>query len=431
MGRRAYYLIAEHDRDSARLVNADGRELTAPEVIALMGGAEAEYYEIILAPSAAECRLIEARNPEDPQRAIQEAGLRMLQAQSGGRKHVLAIHEQEGRFHFHFVIAGRMPERTLGLHGHLQKRWNQEVLGDEPRIRDWEAHRRFRELRGQLQVLIEEQRVLKQQRREAVQGAEPGYKREVARPFDERAMALLEARYTLELSAIHARYEARGSLGSPRHQAEVEQAEHRHTAARRSLDRRMQGRPIPDRSLGRGVPERTLSHGAKRLATNAAEQALGCNQMPEPMRKGTHISLALAAGAVESAIRGQLGASSLGTLSPTRIRGLQSAQILTHALPENESAQALGALARTALKVAQDLATSPPKIVLTLVQGGADLLLAATRKMGQPLPEPLRRAFEAAGAVPVVGVGAKVLQKAVEMASPITPGTSRAPEVDR
>jgi len=431
MGRRAYYLIAEHDRDSARLVNADGRELTAQEAIALIGGAEAEYHEIILAPSPAECGLVKARNPEDPQRAIQEVGLRMIQAQSGGRKHVLAIHEQDGRFHFHFVIAGQMPERTLGLHGHLQKHWNQEVLGDEPRIRDWEAHRRFRELRGQLQALIEEQRDLKQQRRGAVQGAEPGFKREVGRPFDEKALALLEARYTLELATIHARYEARGSLGSPRHQAEVEQAEHRHTAARGSLDRRMQGRPIPNRSEGRGVPEQALSYGARRLGTNAAEQALGSNQMPEPMRKGTHISLALAAGAVESAIRGQLGASSLGTLSPTRIRGLQSAQILTHALPENESAQALGALARTALKAAQDLATNPPKIVLTLVQGGADLLLAATRKMGQPLPEPLRRAFEAAGAVPVVGVGAKVLQKAVEMASPITPGTSSGPEVDR
>jgi len=434
LGRRAFYLVAEHDRDSARLLDAEGRVLTAQEAIALMGGPQAEYHEVILAPSEAECRHIEARNPGNRQQAIEEAGLRVIQAQANGRNHFLAIHEQDGRFHFHLVIAGPMPEQTLGRYGSVQKQWKRELLGDEPRIQDWEAHRRFKELRAQLQSVIEEQRDLARQRREALREADPDRKREAARPFDQRALELLESRHALELAAVHARYEARGSLGTPRHHAEVEQAEHRHTTAQRSLDRRMQGRALPDRSQGRGSAERALAHGAERLAMGAAEQALGSDRMPEPMRKGTRISLALAAGAVESAIRTQIGSRSLDlspVVTPSRLPGLQVARVLTQALPEHDTGRALGSLARTALKAAQDLATNPPKIVATLIHGGVDLLLSATQKMGQPLPEPLRKAFEAAGWVPAVGVAAKVLQKGVEIASPRTPSSSPHMELER
>ena len=434
LSRRAYYLIAEHDRDSARLLDAEGRALTAQEAIALMGGPQAEYHEVILAPSEAECRAIEARNPGNRQQAIDQSGLRMMQTLANGRRHFLAIHEQDGRFHFHFVIAGPMPERTLGRHGSVQKQWKRELLGDEPRILDWEAHRRFKELRAQLQSVIEVQRDLARQRREAVREADPERKREVAHPFDQRAFALLEARHALELAAVHARYEARGSLGTPRHQAEVEQAEHRHTTAQRSLDRRMQGHALPSRSQGRGAAERALAHGAERLATNAAAQALGTDRLPVLLRKGTHISLALAAGAVESAIRAQIGSRSLDLSAagtPSRLPGFLAARVLTQALPEHDTGRALGSLTRTALKAAQDLATNPPKIVATLVHGGVDLLLSATQKMGQPLPEPLRKAFEAAGWVPGVGVAAKVLQKGVEMANPRTPSISPHLELER
>ncbi len=434
LGPRSFYLISEHDRDSARLLDAEGRALTAQEAIALMGGPQAEYHEVILAPSEAECRHIEARNPGNRQQAIQEAGLRVIRVQANGRNHFLAIHEQDGRFHFHLVIAGPMPEWTLGRYGSVQKHWRRELLGDEPRIKDWDAHRRFKELRAQLQLVIEEQRDLVRQRREAVREADPDRKREVAHPFDQQALELLDTRHALELAAVHARYEARGSLGTPRHHAEVEQAEHRHTTAQRSLDRRMQGRALPDRPRGRGSAERALAYGAERLAMGAAEQALGGDQTPAPMRKGTRISLALAAGAVESAIRTQIGSRSLdlsAMATPSRLPGLQEARVLTQALPEDDSGRALGSLTRTALKAAQDLATNPPKIVATLVHGGVDLLLSATQKMGQPLPEPLRKAFEAAGWVPGVGVAAKALEKGVEMASPRNPSITPHMELER
>jgi hypothetical protein len=434
LGRRAFYLVAEHDRDSVRLLDAEGRVLTAQEAIALMGGSQAEYHEVILAPSEAECRHIEARNPGTRQQAIEATGLRVIRAQAKGRNHFLAIHEQDGRFHYHLIIAGPMPERTLGRYGSVQKQWRLELLGDEPRIQDWEAHRRFKDLQAQLRLVIEEQRGLARERREAVRVAEPDRKREVAHPYDQRAITLLSTRHALELAAIHARYEARGSLGTSRHFAEVEQAEHRHTTAQRSLDRRMLGRALPGHSQGRGAAVRALTHGAERLARGVAERALGGDRMPEPLRKGTRISLALAAGAVESVIRRQIGARSLdlpAAAPPSRLPGVQAAQVLTRALPEHETAQALGSLACTALKAAQDLATNPPQIISTLVHGGVDLVLAGTQRMGQPLSEPLQKAFEAAGWVPGVGIAAKVLEKGVAIASPRTPSTSPHMELER
>ena len=282
--------------------------------------------------------------------------------------------------------------------------------------------------------MIEEQRDLARQRREAIKEADPDRRREVAHPFDQRALELLVTRHAMELAAVHARYEARGTLGTPRHHAEVEQVEHRHTTARRSLDRRMQGRTLPVRSQGRSSAERALAHGAERLAMGAAEQALGGGRMPEPMRKGTRISLALAAGAVESAIRAQIDSRSLdlsAAVTPSRLPGLQAARVLIHALPEHDTGRALGSLARTALKAAQDLATNPPKIVTTLIHGGVDLMLAATQKMGQPLSEPLQKAFEAAGWVPGVGIAAKALQKGVEIVNPRTPAISQHTELER
>jgi hypothetical protein len=152
------------------------------------------------------------------------------------------------------------------------------------------------------------------------------------------------------------------------------------------------------------------------------------------MRKGTRVSLALAAGAVESAIRTQIGSCTLdlsAAVAPSRLPGLQAARVLTQALPEHDMGRALGSLTHTALKATQDLATNPPKMVATLVHGGVDLLLAATQKMGQPLPEPLQKAFEAAGWVPGVGVVAKVLQQGVEMTSPRAPSISQPLELER
>lgn len=431
LGRRAYYLAAEHDRYSARLLGPDGRLLSPREAIELMGGPEVAYHELILAPSASECRSVASRKPNHPRVAIEEAGLRVLKAQAQGRRQLLAIHEQDGRFHFHLVIFGPMPERALGRQGSLQKQWRREMYGDEPRIQDWAAHQRFKTLKAELQALIEAQRALARERREAIRGAAHAHRQEVGHGFDRRLLEILEARRTLELAAIQARYEARGTLGSPRHLAEMEQAEHRHTTARRSLDRRMQ---VGSRghSPVRATATRVVAQ-AERVALGAAEQALGLERLPEPARKGARVSMILAAGAITSALRSPHRTNEAlpvarPALKPT---GLQVAHALTHALPDHDAAQVAGSLARTALRTARDLATCPPKVVATLAQGAVDLALTTTRKMGERLPPALEKAFEAAGWVPGIGLGAKALQKGVELAHPKTPSSSRGPEVER
>lgn len=253
--RRMHYLASEHDRDSARLLGAEGQELTPDQAAEVLGGPQASYREIIVAPSQAECEAIRARCPEDPDRAAREAEDRLAKAYAKGRPYVLAIHEQDGRFHYHLAVAGPMPERALGRHGQMQKTWDREFYGDEPRIQDWAAHRRFQQERAHLQEVIRAQKENDQEHREAVQRAALERKAEAARPFDRKARELVEQRHQVELRAIRARYEARGSLGSPRHQAEVEQAAHRRTGALRRLERRESAREIGavKAKLGRAV----------------------------------------------------------------------------------------------------------------------------------------------------------------------------------
>lgn len=184
--RRMHYLAAEHDRDSARLLGTEGQELTPNQAAEVLGGPQASYHEIIVAPSGAECAAIRGRCLEDPDRAVREAGDRLAKAYAKGRPYVLAIHEQDGRFHYHLAVAGPMPERALGRHGQMQKTWDREIQGDEPRIQDWAAHRRFQQERAHLQELIRAQKENENARREAVKRAAPERKAEAALPFEQR-----------------------------------------------------------------------------------------------------------------------------------------------------------------------------------------------------------------------------------------------------
>jgi len=137
--RRMYYLAAEAGRDSARLLGEKGQELTPTQAIEVLGGPTASYHEVIVSPSKPECETIRTRCPEDPDKAIREAGARIVRAYAKGRPYVLAIHEQDGRFHFHIAVSGSMPTKALGRQGQIQKTWDCEFYGDEPRIKDWEA----------------------------------------------------------------------------------------------------------------------------------------------------------------------------------------------------------------------------------------------------------------------------------------------------
>ena len=495
--RRMHYLASEHDRDSARLLGAEGQELTANQASEVLGGPQASYHEIIVAPSHAECEAIHARCPEDPDRAAREAGDRLAKAYAKGRPHVLAIHEQDGRFHYHLAVAGPMPERALGRHGKIQKTWDREFGGDEPRIQDWAAHRRFQQERARLQEVVRAQKETEQERREAVKRAAPERKADAAKPFERRARDLVEQRYQVELRAIQARYEARGSLGGPRHMAEIEQVEHRRTGALRRLEGRETAREIGavKAKLGRAVEtggralQKTTRSGG-RIARQAVDLGLKSLGVPRPVRKITGTTLVLAQESVQTALRAAQEAAKAAARSSVHVAqaSLKLGVGLVTALPTvgaslkaagKEAAQDLGqagkelgqgalrtgaavgqgvaraavatgrellpgglglggraasVTAHTTAGAAKDVLTlSPLSLGQTLVGGALDLGKTAARAAGAnaSLPEPLRRAFQVAGWVPVVGIAAKAAQVTAETARAIHNATCRGLEVDR
>lgn len=308
--RRVRYLVAEANRDSARLLGEKGQELTPAQAIEVLGGPTASYHEVIVSPSKQECEAIRARCPDDPDKAVREAGNRIGKAYAKGRPHVLAIHEQDGRFHFHIAVSGPMPTKAMGRHGQIQKTWDCEFYGDEPQIRDWEAYRRFKARRAQLQQIIRQQAENESQRREAIRRSENEKKREVASPFERTSRALVELRYQLEVQTIHARYEARGTVGSPRHQAELEQADHRRTGSLRRLEKRETARQLGATKARAGHAVDIGGHAvqggtrvAARVTRRAVDQAMEEMGTPRPIRMVTRASVVLAQKTTEVALK--------------------------------------------------------------------------------------------------------------------------------
>jgi hypothetical protein len=378
-----HYLACEHDRDSARLLGAEGQEVTPNQAAEVLGGPQAAYHEIIVAPSHQECEEVRARCPEDPDRAAREAGDRLAKAYSKGRPHVLAIHEQDGRFHYHLAVAGPMPERALGRYGQMQKTWDREFQGDEPRILDWAAHRRFQQERARLQEVIRAQKETEQERREAVKRATPERKADVARPFERRARELVEERYQLELRAIQARYEARATLGGPRHLAEIEQAEHRRTGALRRLEGRETAREIgvAKARLGRAVENggQALQKGTRtggRLARKAVDMGLKSLGVPRPVRDLTGATLVLAQEVVQTALRAAQEAAKAAARSSVHVAqaSLKLGVGLVTALPT-----AGASLKAAGKEAAQDLAQAGKELGQGALRTGAAVGQGAAR----------------------------------------------------
>ena len=499
--RRAHYLASEHDRDTARLLGLEGQALTPEQAIGAMGGPGVGYHEIIVAPSEAECRTILARNPDHPELAMAEAGQRIAKAYAQGRPAVLAIHEQDGRFHYHIAVKGTQPGQALGKHGTLQKLWDRELFGDEPRIQDWEAHKRFRALKPQLTATIRAQRENERARVEAVRLAAPSQKADAARPFERRGRDFIERRYGLEVEALQARYEARGMLGSPRHRAELESVTHRRTGALRRLEKRELGREMASAQhrVGRGVDH--IGRGSQRavglagnLTRSAVDGAMRDLGVPGPVRAVAKGAMILTQEAIQTAIQAAMKVAMEATRTAARSSvhlttatvkvgiGLAAAvptagASLTTATQEagrdlgevgrelgqglarsgaavvqgagraasagaqelipgaaRMGVQASSSLARTGAGLSRDaLSLSPVSAATTVANGALELtkVVTHTARASAPLPEPLRRAFQIAGWVPVVGTAAKAIQLATELAHAASTAAPRGMEMDR
>lgn len=480
--RRAHYLGSEHDRESALLVGPQGRRLEPAEAIQTLGGPKARYHEVVIAPSEVECRAIQEQDPKDPRQAALDTGLRLAKAYAKGRPFVLAIHEQEGRFHYHIAVQGPMRGRTLGPEGQLQRTWDREVLGQDTRIQDWEAHRRFLEVRRQLLDTINAQRRNDQHRSQVLKTVHGPGRWAAALPFERLAGRLIERRYQLEVRALDARYQARGTRGCARHLAELQQCAHRRTGALRRLDRRMAARTLDRVSRGsrvvlgtalqRGVRVGAVLGRGSGIVLDSALRRVGA---PRFVRVSARVGIAVAGGVFRTALQASLEAAraaarsglhigqataklALGLLGALPTKGT-SLKVLTKEsgkdllaagqelgasgarlglvlgagvagtaasgarglVPQEFSSmvQLAGTGLRTTAGTAQDILTlSPLGAAKTVLGGGLDVASTASKavKAHAPLPEPLRRAFQAAGWLPLAGPLVKALELATRVA---------------
>lgn len=306
--RRAHYLTAEHGRESAVLIDEEGRSLSARDAIQRWSKVEL-YHEVIFSPSIEEVRASAERFDGDDERAAQETALRLAREIASGRPFFVAIHwdsetakveksraqaERElrevdarhrrwgtlgtdyhqadrqrmeealekrlsmlsamsERWHLHLVIRGPMRERLYGEHGKVQKAWDRLWEQRTETIQDWEQHLRFGALREQIRAIQRQQQVLSRERSEAIRSAKPSEKRELARQFEERMLDLVQQRFSAESLAMGARYAARGTVGCAEHLMEAQQAKNRREMALKRMRQRYESRgDSSDFKRGRG-----------------------------------------------------------------------------------------------------------------------------------------------------------------------------------
>jgi hypothetical protein len=307
----------------------------------------------------------------------------------------------------------------------------------------------------------------------------------------------VEHRHLTETTAIHARYEARGTMGGPHHKAELEQANHRRTGALRRLEKRECAREVGvvKERLGNAVATggRVTSKGARtagRITCTAVELAMKELGVPRPLRQVTRAGLVLAQEAAQAVLKSaqeaakaaarssvhvaqaslELGAGLVAAIpsggASLELAGKEASQDLAQAGKElgkgamrtgtslaqgaartakagaqeliphevRSAASLVATSGRTAVGAAKDiLSLSTFALSKTLAGGAVEISRTTTHATGMAssLPEPVRRAFQVAGWIPVVGLLAKAAQLSAETAQTAVNATSRGMEVTR
>jgi hypothetical protein len=428
--RRVYYLAAEHDRDAVILAGAAEAKLSIEQAIEALGK-DSEYYEIVIALSFAESDAMRARRPDDPRGEALASGHRVAKRLTKGSPYILVLHEQDGRFHFHLAARGSLPANALGRHGEVQRAWDQEFFRTEGRVIDWDAHRRFQASRTQLQELIRQQQEHERKRRDRVRAADPAMKSEVGRSFEKGSRELIEQRYLLELATLEARYESRGTLGSPEHRAELERAAFRRTAALRRLDHREHQRQMQD-AKGRitqilGDTGRQASGAIRatgQVSRAALDEALREMGAPRPLRAGARLTVTLATEASQVALKAALEASKAAARSALHCaRGSASLAVGLVAAPFTGGVSLTTGMQQVGQELsaaAQEAGKGLARTTQATAQGVGNLVQATAREatprelraisdvvaghparlVSQALPPELRRALQVAGVLP-------------------------------
>lgn len=249
-GRLCQYLVAEEQREQVWAENGQGREIDAEAMVANLGGYRAQHWHGIVAPSAEECRSLidrygslEAGARRHAQTIGAEIALQARCPRPNVAIHLERDHQGNPRFHFHYVGMGPCPSCMFGERGFLQRAWNHAWIADRKPIQDWDAHRRFLDLRGKLRNVVREQRDLARTRQGELRGTsnhrEKQSIRDRHRPEEVR---LIHDRHHLERAACDARYQARRDVDSPSHRAESQGIDARREAALGRLSARGQSR---------------------------------------------------------------------------------------------------------------------------------------------------------------------------------------------
>jgi hypothetical protein len=309
-GRRNRYLASEQDREGVWLYGRDEggvRELSRSESLAELGGKNAQYRETIIAFSETECRALEERALGDKLEAQRLAAQDMGERLAGDKPYVVAVHEEQGRWHLHVAVMDEERPRLYGPRGEAQKAFDDFWRASSPRTRilDWDAHLRSKALQGDLRNISQQLQQVEHTRLEVLRQTHGAHgKQAISREFDGQARALIGQRFRAELENIEARHQARGTRGGWEQQVECERADIRRICQENRIQRReerlqarVDGRENPALSAARRT-DRPLAKGreaiirgtqraislAEGVATKVVDAALQQTGMPQEAR---------------------------------------------------------------------------------------------------------------------------------------------------
>ena len=322
-GRRNRYLASEQGREGVWLYGRDEggvRELSRSESLAELGGKNAQYRETIIAFSETECRALEERALGDKLEAQRLAAQGMGERLAGDKPFVVAVHEEQGRWHLHVAVMDEERPRLYGPRGEAQKAFDDFWRASSPRTRilDWDAHLRSKALQGDLKNISQQLQQVERTRLEVLRRTHGALEKQaVSREFDGQSRALIGQRFRTEWELVDARHQARGTRGGWEQKVECERVDIRRIGQENRIQRReehlqarVDGRENPalaaarrmDKPLAKG--REAIIRGTQRatslaegVATKAVDAALRQAGMPREARLVARYAIRITAAA--------------------------------------------------------------------------------------------------------------------------------------
>lgn len=290
-GDWAHYLADDREsRERIVLMDGTGRDITAAEMIDLLGGPNATYWDGLCCPSTEECEALTEKFGGDHERAARVQG--KLLAERLGRMHgteppIITIHWDSvdpPKWHYHITGKGMPQTFIYGEHGTIQRAWDIEwEASSENKIRNWGKHREYLALKKEGDLVRAELRQLGKDRFHALKNASPEDKPRIREEFNARERDLIQRRYELEVAAIDARYASREAVGSARHLAELKNAENRRTLSLGRIEKRELGRVAKEEVVERAQAMSAAKRSARSIAQAVSRES---NSVAKAAEKG-------------------------------------------------------------------------------------------------------------------------------------------------